>query len=271
VPAIVVLVYYKLSRRTTSGFRKVLLICSGGLLWSLLVLSNTLHLDKGGSKSEAVQRLVSTVSNIGRKTKTPVLRDKWDGVLFHVLSDVVVSQEQYVSDVSQSETGAPKFLAPESFRDAATMQEELSCIQARLAINEKYASSDPFTEKMKGYVQAVDASEGEKRQFLERFETHGQQIFVVRAAVSDLERNWLQSSTEVYKFALRHQKDYSLQDRNLVFHSATMQQAFNNEIDTARRQYSEFLLSHRQFRQFLDGALAQVGMQRSDLVPTKSK
>jgi hypothetical protein len=261
VPALGIFLYYKLRHQTPSDLKKVLLICTWALLPSVLGLAGAMQGNIPGADSRKAPE--DSGVHPANASATEAL-GKWGPAAARFGSDMRTFNEQYVSEVSKTDSDAPQLLSITSFRDAATMEKELTRLQGRLEINAKYRSLDPVLDKMKGYLDTVDASPEDKTKVLDGFNSAAQKFVTQRNVVMDLERQWLLTSTEVYGFALKHKSEYAFQDNNLVFRSRQMLQAFNNKLLKARTQYSNFLRSYGELRRDQDATLAQMSGQRSD-------
>ena len=261
VPALGIFLYYKLRHKTPSDFKKVLLICTWALLPSVLGLADAMQ----ANMPRADSRKVPGDSGVHpvNASATEAL-GKWGPAAARFWSEMRSFNEQYVSEVSKTDSDAPQLLSLASFRDAATMEKELMRLQGRLEINAKYRSLNPVLDKMKGYLDTVDASPEDKTKVLDGFNSAAQKFVTQRNVVVDLERQWLLTSTEVYGFALKHKSEYAFQDNNLVFRSNQILEAFNNKLLKARTQYSNFLRSYGELRRYQDSTLAEMGGQRSD-------
>lgn len=269
LPAIVVLLYYKVRNKSAHNLTKLLLICTGALLPAFAGLSGAVQ-----SREDESKAAIQHVRDMARASEKPaavnVVQDKWDRVMVQYLSDLRAFNDQYVADVSKTDSDAPQLLSLDSFRDAATMQRELACVQARLDINAKYASLDPLLAKTKGYVSAVDASDTEKREFLENFTSEAQRLLDVRKSASDLERTSLLGSNDVYQYALAHQNEFTISRTKIAFRNKTTARTLDNKLGKARAQYAVFLRRYAEFHQYQDAALAQMGVSAADLPPTKT-
>lgn len=268
IPVLGVFLYYKFRHRDAPDAKKLMLISTWALIPAFLGLSNAIS--QQGIRNAAEVRHVGELLKYSASKGPNAVRDKWDRAIVQVFSDLLALNEQYVSDVSKTEIEAPKLLTLESFRDAKTIRQESSRVRALLEINEKYASVDSL-EKMKSYVNQMDASSEEKRQFLEGVASSTQGFAAKRQRVSVLERTWLRTASELYEFALTHEKEYSWEGKHLIFRNDDTLKIFNSKLTEARKQYSDFLQAHHDFRQSQDAAMAQVGLQRSDFLPTKPK
>jgi len=110
----------------------------------------------------------------------------------------------YVSEVSQLDSAALPLYTPDSFRDAAVIQQMLTQLRNRLAVAEKYSSVQPILDKMKDYVAAVNASEEEKREFLEGFKSTAPKGLGPRDVAGAREREWLRTFPGfIYAYALQ--------------------------------------------------------------------
>jgi hypothetical protein len=268
-PAVGVFLYYKLRNRHVPDAKKLMLISTWALLPTFLGLRQAMQQNPTGLSTGQLRHEADLLRYSDHKASDTMAKDKWDRASLQFYSDLRAFGQQYISDISKTEADVPKLLTIGSFRDAATITNESSRIQALLQINQKYASLDPLLDKMKGYVDALDATAEDKRKFLEGFNSGARPFLRQRSATSRLERTWLLSSAELYKFALAHKNEYSLEDKNLRFHNDRTLEIFNAKLAEARSQYSDFLRAYHTLQLSQDAAPRQVGLQRSDLLTPK--
>lgn len=266
--AVGVFLFYKWSHRQASNVMKLMLISACALLPASLGLGNAIAKERSRSDATAASHLHGAVTS---PAATPIIQNKWDRVAAQFLTDVRDLNQQYISEVSRTEPEAPALLSLESFRDTATLQTEIACVQARLAVNEKYDSPKALLDQAKGDVSALDASDQEKRKFLQLFLPRAQALLALRKAASDAERNYLLASVGVYGYASAHEGEYALNAHGLVFTKDATSSAFHSKLSKARQLNTDFLMAYSKYRYVQDSALAQMGVPPSDPLPSQPK
>ena len=168
---------------------------------------------------EATIRRYSDEGNNGRNLPKmpPAVATKWDPAGRALLKDIAARNQQYVSEISALDETAKPLYTPESFRDAATIQQMIDQLHARVGVADKYTDWQPVFSKMKDYVATVDASEDEKRKFLAGYEATLPNTLAACRAISDKEHAWLQASLDLYQFTLAKDGAYVWHNDNLSF------------------------------------------------------
>jgi hypothetical protein len=118
---------------------------------------------------------------------------------------------------------------------------------------------------MPAYVHSVDASEGEKKEFLEGFESSARKGLGGRKVVTDLEHDWLTASIGLYQFTLSKQGTYALRDGNLIFKSKGSAEEFNRKLMNAQRLRAQFYQAYRASQNQQEAALAKFGLKPTDV------
>ena len=188
-----------------------------------------------------------------------IVRTKWDPAENSLLKDLNARNQQYVAEISALDETAKPLYTPESFRDAATMQQMIEQLNTRLRVADKYTDWRPVFSKMPEYVAAVNASEDEKRKFLEIFEATLPKTLAACKVISDKEHEWLQASLDLYQFALAKQDTFVWQNGNMVFRKRGDSNAFGKKFFKARALNTEFLKAYWQVRRAQEMLIAQLG------------
>jgi hypothetical protein len=221
---------------------------------------------------EATIRRYSDVQKSPRAPNAqPAVQTKWDPAARSLMKDIASRNQQYVSEISALDETAKPLYTPESFRDAAAIQQMIDQLHVRLAVADKYTDWQPIFSKMKDYVGAVDASEDEKRKFMLSYDSTLPKTITVCKAISDKEHAWLQASLDLYQFTLSKDGAYVWQPNNLAFKKRSDSDAFRQKFLKARALNTEFLKAYWQVRQAQEAMMAQLGMQASDLDPTSAR
>jgi hypothetical protein len=265
VSAIAVFSYYWIRKKKPHYSSQLLGISCGASLFALLSLSSGLQASRAG----AAGRPGRNIEDLARDSAAPAPRSipatKWDPAIRSYFGDLRSFDERYVSEVRQSESSSLPVYTPESFRDAATIQQILSQLHARMAVAEKFNSAEPLLDKLPASVQSVDASADEKQKFLKSFEASARKNMASRKIVTDIEHDWLTASIGLYEYTLSKQGAYSLRDGNLIFKSNGAAVEFNHKLQNARRLQAEFYQAYRASQNQQAAAIAQFGLRPSDI------
>jgi len=264
VSAIGVFAYHWIRKKRPHYSSKLLAISCGASLFAILSLSNSLQALRTGVDLRAARNAAGSARDSVAPASRSVPATKWDTAIRAYFNDLRSFDEHYVSEVGQSENSSLPVYTPESFRDAATIQQILSQLHARMAVAEKFNSVEPLLNKIQASVQSVDASEAEKKEFLGSFESSARKNLASRKIVKDIERDWLNASIGLYEFTLSKQGAYSLRDGNLIFKSNGAAVEFNRKLQNARRLQAEFYQAYRAAQNQLATSMAQYGLQPSD-------
>jgi hypothetical protein len=265
LPAIAAFAYYKLREKNPSTSTKLFTISTGGSLLSLIALAG-MHPAAPVTAAPAAPR---AAVNAARDSSPPPAPSspptKWDAALRSIYTDIRAFNEQHVSEVSKIDSISVPVYTPESFRDAATIQQILSQLHARLAVAEKFSSLEPVLNKMPDYIQSVDATEAGKKSFLEDFQSSVRKSLGAHKVAADLEHDYLTASLGLYQFALAKQGAYSLREGNLIFRTKELGGEFNRKLYNAQRLRVQFFQSFQAYKNQQNAALAQIGLRPSDL------
>jgi len=262
--AILVFLYCKIRRKKARSSSQLLVIFSLSSLLTLLTLAAPArHLTADPSPAMLRQ--------FGDDLKNPKVSNKWDAPGRALLMDLLSLSRQYISEVSKLDETAKPLYTPESFRDAATVQQMVDQLHARIAIADKYADLEPVLAKMKGYVAAVDGSETEKREFMEGFESTLPKTRATFKAVKDKEHAWLQVSLDLYQFVLSKNGQYGVQRGNLLFKKTGDADIFNRKLTAAKTLQTEFLRAYWEVRRTQRAMAAQMGLQGTEFDPTRTR
>jgi hypothetical protein len=262
--ALLVFGYSKIRGKKLRGQLQILIVLTLASLFSLLALAVPTRTRLKGIDPATVRKY-SDVVKAPRKPRTPPAnKTKWDPAARSLMQDVQARNQQYVSAISTLDETAKPLYTPESFRDAAAIQEIIGQLNARLAVADKYADWRPVFSKMQDYVANVDASDEEKRKFMQGFNASLPKTLAVCKAISDKEHAWLSASLDLYQFALAKEGTFLWRPDNLVFQKRADSNTFRQKFIRARALNLDFLKAYWQVKQAQEAMMAQLGLQDSD-------
>ena len=272
--ALIVLAYRKIRDVTPRGPVQALTLLTLASLVTLGTLAIPARTHMAGI-DEATIRRYSDEANNGRNLPKmpPAVATKWDPAGRALLKDIAARNQQYVSEISALDETAKPLYTPESFRDAATIQQMIDQLHARAAIADKYTDWQPVFSKMKDYVATVEASEDEKRRFLTGYEATLPKTLAACKAISDKEHAWLQASLDLYQFTLSKDGAYVWHNDNLAFAKHADSNTFRQKFLKARLLNTEFLKAYWQVRQAEEAMMAQLGLgpQEASADPSRAQ
>jgi len=261
--AILVFAYGKIRGTKLRGPMQALVILTVSSLLTLSTLALPARPRMKGIDPATVRRYSEVIKSPNAANAPPVAPTKWDAANRSLMQDIVARNQQYVAEISTLDETAKPLYTPESFRDAATIQQVIDQLHARLTVADKYTDWRPVFSKMKDYVANADASAEEKRKFLGGFDAALPKTLAVCKVISDKEHAWLQASLDLYQFALSKQGAYVWQSNNLNFKKRADSNVFSQKFFRARTLNTEFLKAYWEVRQAQEAMMAQLGMSNS--------
>ncbi len=261
ISAILVFAFYYLRRETVHYSSKLLPISLGASFFALLTLLNA----GGPARSVPDPALAAAPGGLARKVipRPAHTATVWDPAIIALYTDLKNSNDAYVAEVSQNDQAAQTLYRPESFRDAAAIQQALAHLHARLVIAEKYSSVEPQVAKMDGYVAAVNAGDDEKREFLAGFMPGLRKSVAYRTAASGYERDWLNASIALYEFMLANRGAYTIaaDGQSATFRNAAPLKTFQQRLQKTYELKQRFLQANGAYLASQNAAREKVGME----------
>jgi len=265
VSAILVFGYFWLARKDAHYSSKLLAISGGASLFAVLSLAQTMQspvarLMRAPKRALAAAAVPTTPKAL--PTRTPTV---WDPAIRSTFIDIRSFNDQYLAEISKLDSSAQPLYTPESFRDAATVQQMLVQLHARLAVAEKFSNPEASMGKLKDYVAAVNATDADKQKFLSGLAPPMEKCVQLRKLAAARERDWLHASIDLYEFAQTNQDFYVYTNRKVLFTRNDLPPQFGQRLQKAARLRNEFLQAQQNFLRGQSFLLAQQGLRPSDL------
>ena len=259
LPALGVLLYYKIRRKSPSGPAQFSVISAWAAILPLLAFL--------GARPRSPEALIARrIAEQERAASIPPPRTaaatKWDPAIHSFYEDVRAFQERYATEVSKLDAAALPLYTPDSFKDAPRIQQAISQLQARLQISRQFSSPETLLTKMPEYAGKIDATESERKTFLAGFNASAKKDLAQRKTLGSMEQDWLQASLSVYRFTLGQQGAYTASSEAVVFNRKGAGEDFNRKLEIAKLGRLEFLQAYRQYVRMQNASLAQYGLPR---------
>jgi hypothetical protein len=272
VGALIVLAYRKIRGVTLRLPVQALIVLTISSLVTVGTLAIPARTHMAGIDEATIHRYSDEANNNRNLPKMPpAVATKWDPAGRALLKDIAARNQQYISEISALDQTAKPLYTPQSFRDAATVQQMIDQLHARMAVADKYTDWQPVFSRMKDYVATVDASEEEKRKFLAGYEATLPNTLAACKAISDKEHAWLQASLDLYQFTLSKDGAYVWHNDNLAFAKRADSNTFRQKFLKARMLNTEFLKAYWQVRQAEEAMMAQLGLGQQAASPDPSR
>jgi hypothetical protein len=257
VSAVILLAFYFISRQKVLASTKLLVAFSGATIFALVALFGSANPARPSphpiATSDARPGAATTVH--------PHAPTVWDPALAAVYTDLKSRNDAYLAEISQLDLTARPLYVADSFRDNKEIRQILAQLDDRNAVGQKYSSWDSVIAKAPEYVSVANASEQDKRKFLAAFTPAIQRIVDERNSVSHIEREWLLSTVDLYRFMLSHQGTYTISadGRQGNFLQPGLADQFNAKLRRAATLKQQFVQASRAFQTKLGGVREQLG------------
>jgi len=269
--SIFVFLYDKIRRRAPSTPGRFLGISSVACLLSFLAFLNSANSSPFWSKRSSGAYLQQLIKNPGAPGVSRAPHTKWDPAARAFFSDLIAQNREYITEVSKLDLALQPLYTPASFRDGQSIQAIIDALGQRLIVAEKYSQLELIFAKMPEHLATIDATDQEKLEFLEGFNKGVPKAVAAHKSLCALENNWLNASIDLYKYALAHRTTFAYDSGNILFKRAADSAVFGGKLNKSRELYSQFLKAYTASRRAQDAALAQMGLQRSDITLGNSK
>jgi len=257
--AVLVFVFCKIRHQTLRRPIHALLVLTLASLFALLSLALPAKPRIQGIDPVTVRRYEDPTAP-KPSNPHPASHSKWDSANRSLMQDIAARNQQYVSEISALDETAKPLYTPESFRDSVTVQEIINQLNARIMVADKFSDWRPVFSRMNDYIASVDATDDEKRKFLQAYQSAMPKTLAVCKEISNKEHAWLQASLDLYQFALAKQGQYTWQKNNLAFAKRSDSILFRQKFFKARSLNAQFLQEYWQVRQAQEAMMAQLGM-----------
>jgi len=266
-PLIVAFFYYRFRKRPKpSAAHRFLVISAWALVLALISTAGQLRTSAPLTQQEIQRHIGELAKQAAGQLPVSPDQTKWDGPIRSFFTDIKTFNESYMKEAAQVDNPALKSLyTADSFRTPVSVAQTLSQLHTTLDLDDKYASMQPIIDKFKQRIQATDASKSEKDSIMQGFEESARKSLEPREAAAAKEREWLQSSIELYEFIQANQHSYSVRGGKLIFKTTGLADEFNEKVHKATGLRSEFKQAQDAFHQAQNEKLGSFGLQPSDL------
>ena len=257
VSAVVLLAFYFIAREKVHDSTKLLVAFSGATIFALVALFGSANPARPSPQHIATSDARPDTATAAQPHAPTV----WDPAVAEVYADLKSRNDDYLAEISQLDLTAQPLYVPSSFRDNAMIRQILAQLDDRNAVGQKYFSWDSVIAKAPEYVSVANASEQDKRKFLAAFTPAMQRIVDERNSVSHIEREWLLSTVDLYRFMLSHQGTYTISadGRQGNFLQPGLADQFNAKLRHAAILKQQFVQASRAFQTKLGAVREQLG------------
>lgn len=272
LPLIILFFYYRKRRPKPANTWRVFVTSAWALGLAVLSFAGEVRIPKTLSQQELNQHIGELAKQTPGQAPASTDQTQWDGAIRSFFADIKSFNEAYAKEIAQLDNSALKTLyTVDSFRTPQSVNQILSQLHATLDLDEKYASLQPIFDRFKQRILASDASKSEKDAVLQGFEESASKSIEPREKTIAKEREWLQSSIDLYEFIQSNQGSYSVSGGKLMFNKTGLASVFNEKIQKATELRSEFNQVQEAFHKVQNEKLGKFGLQPSDLGASSPK
>jgi len=194
----------------------------------------------------------------------------WDAPIREMAQELISRNQQYISEIGGLDSSAIKNLyATDSYAGKAHMGKVVVQLRAASEVDAKYSSVEPIFKKMRERVASVNASELEKSHFLDGFDGSLHRSLEPRNKLMRSEKEWMDSSIQLYEFMMANSDHYSIRDAKLYFDSTALMEDFEKRQSQAVALHQDFLKAKAAFEEDRKNSLNQLGVSPSEFTPSQ--
>jgi len=265
VAAFVVWLINRARREKLSPAQKHLFVVLLVLFMSLVSFAGSMR-DGGRSSDASVKDQVGHLLKQATGKEVGVNANWYDGPTREFLRDLVSFSQEYTGAIhSVDKTPIAKLYTPESYATPARMQHTIAELQAMLEVDKKYESLDPVVKKLEANIDAAQASNRQKQEFLAGFHSSLAKTLAPRTETFRTEEEWLQSSIELYQFVLAHVSDYTVHEKKLIFRGDGLRLEFQDKQSKSIALRKTAVEAKSKFDASRQDAMSRGGISPSDL------
>jgi hypothetical protein len=265
---LVIFLVDKARHKDTSAAAKVFRIAYVAVFFSMLSFTGSIRDSGTDATADAKRQMGNLLKEAAGKQPQTANTHWWDGPSRDFFHDIMVMNQQYSAEMAQLDQSAlTNLYSPGSYSSKKGMEKIVAQLQASLAVDEKYASLDPFLKSVENRVRSADAPDSEKEEFLKGLKESTSRNLAPRNETFRTEKNWLEASVDLYEFTAAHSSEYSVRAGKLYFRNAAAQEGFTSRQSKAISLRAEFLKAQHLAEVAQKNALGELGVSPSDFTP----
>jgi hypothetical protein len=260
-PALIVSLYYKTRKQSTSPARVMTILASWIIVTNLLSIGvhqpNLTESDIAVIAKEAAGIVPITNPNDAGRT---VLRDYF--------KEIITQNKDYLSKVNSINYDG--LYTPESYLDAGEANRIISQLEVALEIEQSQEDAlDAIVERCRARINSLDWPEGYKRDFIKGFDEAHQKRLTFRRPLVASEKEWLNSVRDLYIFVLDKQQYFRSAGDSVVIANTKIRDEFNEKIEHANELNQKYRASKKLYEQNDSEGLNKLGLSAHDFGTAK--
>lgn len=240
------------------------------LLFSIVLLAREFATLHGKSDADIYRHIGALFKEAAGKQPTSGDAHWTDAVIREFIQDIMEMNQHYAAEVAALDRSAIKNLySTDSYAGLTHMKKVVVQLEAALAVDERYASVDSLIKRMENRVAAANASETDKRDFLNGMQSSLPQGLAPRYELVRKEEEWTKSAIALYEFLIAHTDEYSIRDNKLYFNNLATRKEFMKEQSNSIRLRKEVLKARKAMLDNRNNKMGEVGLSPSDFSPAQ--
>jgi hypothetical protein len=185
--------------------------------------------------------------------------------------DILNYNQEYTTAVSSAISALPKLYTPESYSTKTGVQATVTQLQNLLDIDKEYESLEPLFKRLETNIVAAAPTKSESDEFLQGFHNTQDKAMAPRNETFRAEEEWLQSSIDLYQFAVAHFSDYKVRAKKLIFAHDDIREQFQTLQSKSLALHKTAMEAKKVLDASRQKSLVQTGITPEDLSPTPPK
>ncbi len=226
-----------------------------GLFLPALIATYGRPADQNLSRTPAKTRLERLGDEItGKQPVSTTSGDPDEAAVRVYFREVIALNRRYVQESAEYETPEMEMLfEPASFAQQSTIEEIIRQLRGLAELQERTSASQ---ERLMRHLASIRSKE-----FWQGVE-EGKRI---RGHVRTLEKKWINTTLDLYKFALRNFESLSVDGEEIYITQSDVLSSFDRKLSAAVESNNAFLLVYQQAEQYQKEQLVPWGISPSDL------
>jgi hypothetical protein len=185
--------------------------------------------------------------------------------------DILSYNQEYTAAINSATSSLPKLYTPESYATKTGVQATVTQLQTLLDVDKKYESLEPIFKRLETNIVAAAPTKSASDEFLQGFHNTQNKALGPRNETFRAEEEWLQSSIDLYQFAVAHFSDYKVRSKKLIFTHDDVREQFQTLQSKSLALHKTAMEAKKVLDASRQKSLAQTGVTPEDLSPTPSK
>jgi hypothetical protein len=177
-------------------------------------------------------------------------------------------RKSHDAEVARFEPTLAQLYSADSFSSPAAIHRTMDAVNGVLATDQKFSKQlQEWQEQSEYEVNRSSMSEGDKEQFITgiRRSIGDSKILDIYRHVLETESRWVDSTADLYNFALSSSSKLAIRDSNIVINDENVREQFNRKLADSQAIRKDLRSLNSRLKQQQSEGMQQVGVTPEDL------